>query len=298
MLLTCLQLYAIDIFKTKTKASNKLLEFASNKQEKRIVLTIYSVIFFRIWPGDEFGISPIHLTQWIHYMRYAGISQIHLYDNCYIESECQAGLAAQENVDSYTRWSNTDYATAQRSAYADSIKRFHSSSNTTHNNIWLLHHDIDEYPFAPQDREPGFLLRFMTSKPWSKNNDDVRQILLQCMFFGQNNQRLNGSNVLLINAYHYRMPETEGWKVRTKPLFRPDSVQQTSPNIVHEMLMVQGETLDISPSVLRMNHYWGYRLQKEKNELVHDSSISYIADKIYPRQTGYNTFSIQTEGNI
>ena len=213
--------------------------------------SLAACVMFRIWPGDSFGMSQEHVRQWVRYMRERpGITHITGY--------CNNNCVEVDYFDEFHIWPEKDYATAQRNANNHCIIANHNS--------WLLICDIDEYPFMPKDTAPGFLRRYVETTQAS-------QILLRSMFFGQSGKHVE-PNQTLFEAYTFRMPNAEDASTRTKPLFRVDRMdsQLYQPNIVHAMNMPN--TIVADPETLRLNHYWGIRLDKPISELYYDNSMS------------------------
>jgi hypothetical protein len=218
------------------------------------VLPIHACVMFRIFPEDEFHMSPHDILDWIDYLRSAGVTHFHLYDNCQQPSECQDQLVLQNTV--YQHWPEPNYATAQISAIQHCIRSVEQA--------WVLSCDLDEYPFSKVDNHTGFLTRIVQAQP-----QDVSQILLRSMFFGGKNlHRSSTVHEPMMDFFKYHYPEPEGEHHRTKPLFRSERTSQQQPNIVHEMIMQTGRTVVADPNQLRLNHYWGARLDKPLAELV------------------------------
>ncbi len=221
-------------------------------------IQVNACIMFRLWSGDQFGMTHHHLRHWVSYMRtQAGVTHITAY--CNNDDNCShTGL-----FDTLIAWPERDYPTAQHTAITHCILNQPQDS-------WLIVCDVDEYPFMPNDTAPGFLPRFVQS-----TTEPTDQILLRTMFFGEKDKYVTQDQPLY-DAYTFRMPYAEDPSTRTKSLFRVDRllvphILDTQPNIVHAMVMPN--TLVADPDILRLNHYWGYRLNYPVNELVHDASL-------------------------
>ena len=221
---------------------------------------ILACTMFRIWQGDQFGMTRKHLKDWISYLYWAGVTHVRLYDHCHHHDECQTNI---RNID-YIRWQSTDYASAQIAAIRDCI-----SNALAKNFTWVLSCDIDEYPFSPVDPLNGFLSRLIHSL-----SSSTSQILLRSMFFGEQNGTPLKSNQSIHARYLYRTRIPEGEHHRTKSIFMPSRVAEFQPNIVHELLMQTGDTVVAAHEKARLNHYWGYRLEIGKDDLVFDSSLA------------------------
>jgi hypothetical protein len=223
-------------------------------------ITVLACAMFRIWPGDLFGMRGRHVKDWVGYMKWAGATRVQLYDNCHSEDECQGFL--RESSD-YVKWPEVDYAGAQRDAIQDCIDTAKSENIT-----WVLSCDIDEYPFSPVDRRAGFLSRLITLQ-----SQHVSQILFRSMFFGGRDIVPLNESAALYDHFVYRATSAEGEHHRTKPLFIASYAASQQPNIVHEMVMDKGGTNVADQEIARLNHYWGFRLDRPLDVLVLDTSL-------------------------
>ena len=244
---------------TSSEIELPLHSFLTSQEDKSDAPKILVCAMFRIWQGDQFGMKRKHLKDWISYLYWAGVTHMRLYDHCHHDNECQINL---RNIE-YVRWQSTDYASAQITAIRDCI-----SNALAHNFTWVLSCDIDEYPFSPVDPLNGFLSRLIHSL-----SSSTSQILLRSMFFGEKSGTPLKSNESIHARYLYRAKIPEADHHRTKPIFMPSRVAEFQPNIVHEMVMLTGDTLVAAPEKARLNHYWGYRLEIGKENLIFDSSL-------------------------
>jgi hypothetical protein len=227
-------------------------------------VTVLACAMFRIWPGDLFRMRGRHVKDWVGYMKWAGATRVRMYDNCHSEDECQGFL--RESSD-YVKWPRVEYAGAQRDAIQDCIDTAKSENIT-----WVLSCDIDEYPFSLVDRRAGFITRLIASQ-----SPHVSQILFRSMFFGgSDGVPLNESDALY-DHFVYRATSAEGEHHRTKPLFIASFAASHQPNIVHEMVMDKGVTNVADLEIARLNHYWGFRLDRPRDVLVLDRSVQYVA---------------------
>jgi hypothetical protein len=225
---------------------------------------IYACAMFRIWPGDEFSMSYLDLLDWLGYVRWSGVKHIFLYDNCHVDSECQTNASALPYV-TYIKWQSAHYASAQTSA----IEHCLSNVRLTAPDAWALLCDIDEYPFSLKDKVANHLQRRILGFP-----NETSQILMRSMFFGgRGTERPKNRHVSLLEHYTHRHARPEGERHRTKQIFKAALAGREQGNIVHEMAMESGTTVVADPEDLRLNHYWGYRLDIPLSELVRDNLI-------------------------
>lgn len=234
------------------------------------MITIHSCVMFRIWKDDEFKMSTEDLSDWINYLRWSGVSYFYLYDNCQQESECQYRFSNSSHIQ-YTKWSNPNYRLAQISAIENCIERLKPLPKS-----WVLSCDLDEYPFHTKDKKSNHLIRLIQSQ-----TNSTSQILLRSMFFGGRDlQRPTGRHEPLTSFFMYRAQVAEGEHHRTKPLFIASYADNQQSNIVHEITMLQGQTVIPDPNLIRLNHYWGSRLDKPVSELVLDSLSSRLPETL------------------
>jgi hypothetical protein len=242
----------------------------------KLEIILHAAIMIRIWPGDAYGMTANHLTQWIMYMRYAGVLLFRVYDNCIVESECLSLTSEVDGVTiEYIRWpSDGTYATAQISMLEDSLRRSYNDEQQLKKtgNVWVLHLDVDEYPFMPSDMKCGFLLRAINNVTTTTD-----QLVMRTIFFGGQAipEMQVGPTEPLITKYIYRLLYAESRNQRTKYMARASAtINVQHYNIVHD-LSVSSQYAD--PTVLRVNHYWGPRLNRTFEELIKDDSIIQIA---------------------
>lgn len=237
---------------------------SQKKHRVEIISEIHACVMFRVWPGDEFAISYHDINDWMKYIFKAGVQTIHFYDNCQSTSECQSHLQQSENVE-YKRWTQPNYPTAQISAITDCIDNVKKKSPSA----WILSCDLDEYPFSFEFKNSGFLNHLVSIQP-----NETTQLLIRSWFFGgKHTERPKDKHIPIIEHYTYRYHSPEDKHHRTKPLFKPIHAKTNQKNIVHEIEMDTGETVVQDTDVLRINHYWGNRLDIETNSLIFDDSI-------------------------
>jgi hypothetical protein len=262
--------HKINIPSSDKKNVSKKIEDKKQIQTKSQItnttVKIAACVMFRIWKGDSYGMSTKHLKDWIRYAQWAGVSHVFLYDNCRPQDsneECQNidDLHFENIKVEYTTWHVMDYTRAQTSAISDCIAKAKSK-----NYPWLLSCDIDEYPLSLQDQRKGFLLRLI-------NQYHITQLLFRTIFFGESDAPSLASNQSIIDRYIHRFETPEGEHHRTKPLFLVNDAHNIQPNIVHEMVMISGNTKVLDPREARINHYWGNRLDISKDKLVLDTLL-------------------------
>jgi hypothetical protein len=232
---------------------------------------LFASIMVRIWASDAFGMTVQHLHDWLSYMAFAGVSEVRVYDHCLHPSEClwlkahaYAGLTIH-----HIPWHAVDtYRDAQLQAYADSIQ--HARRHRDAHRIWLMHLDVDEYPFSPIDAKPDFLLRYI-----SQTDPRVAQVVMRSLFFGGPSDLVTAANTPLPIQYVHRQLEAEPLSQRTKYMARVRSIaHDTQDNLVHRLRIAPDERDSIpEQDVLRVNHYWGFRLGKPFATLVLDLSL-------------------------
>lgn len=190
----------------------------------------------------------------------------HLFnDNCQTDAECQVNISALPYV-TYAKWQSSHYPSAQTSA----IEKCISNVKLTAPSAWVLSCDIDEYPFSVSDTSPNHLQRRIVSF-----QNDTSQILMRSMFFGgTGTNRPRNLHVSLLEHYTYRHVQAEGRWSRTKPIFKAALAGENQNNIVHEISMKSGQTVVADPDLLRLNHYWGNRLNYPFSELKLDTLAS------------------------
>ena len=208
-----------------------------------------AVVLLRIYKGDKANLTTRELKQWLEYMRYSGVEHVYLYDAFVNEDEAQTSeikLFLQDNYVTYIDWHvHNPYTISgtQVSAYQHCIDHF------GHENTWQTAIDIDEYPFSPVDTRPGFLSRFI--KQFSEKHPTASEICMQNFLFLGKPLPLE----LLMERIWRRTPEPANPLV--KPIYKPANVRAQ----VHHNNIMKGHTTNAPTNELRMNHYWGARLQ-------------------------------------
>ena len=213
-----------------------------------------AVLLVRIYPADLAKLSTRELIQWLYYLSYAGFEHVYIYDAYVFKNESQRDALdffIKQGFVTYVDWSHKAYPYSvtgtQESAYQDCINKWGSQST------WQSSIDIDEYPFCPQDTKPNFLQRFIAN--FSAERPDISQITMQnFLFLGK---PLNDEeHPLLIDRLKRR---THGpANLLVKPIYRTSHVSKTG---VHHHDLRNGISKDADQNMIRLNHYWGARLQ-------------------------------------
>ncbi|CAB4008349.1 Hypothetical predicted protein [Paramuricea clavata] len=212
-----------------------------------------AVLLVRVYRHDRAGLSSREMLQWLFYLRYAGFDHVFVYDAYVGKKESQYHVLlplVQSGYITYVDWSAYNPYTikgTQISAYQDCVDNY--GSNLT----WHMAIDIDEYPFSPIDVEPNFMQRFLHN--FSVENPHVSQITLQnYLFLGK---PLDSQDNPFLIARLRRRTHKKGNDLG-KSVFR---VAQMRTAEVHHNEMRDGKTIDSDAQVMRLNHYWGARLQ-------------------------------------
>lgn len=208
----------------------------------------------RIYSADLAKLSTRELIQWLYYLSYAGFEHVYIYDAYVFKNESQRDaldFLMKQGFVTYVDWSHKAYPYSvtgtQESAYQDCINKWGYQST------WQSSIDIDEYPFCPQDTKPNFLQRFIAN--FSAERPDVSHITMQnFLFLGK---PLNDEeHPLLIDRLKRR---THGpANLLVKPIYRTSHVSKTG---VHHHDLRNGISKDADQNRIRLNHYWGARLQ-------------------------------------
>ena len=213
-----------------------------------------AVLLVRIYSSDLAKLSTRELMQWLYYLKYAGFEHVYVYDAYVFKKESQKSaleFLIKENFVTYVDWSHNAYPYSvtgtQESAYQHCLENWGNQSK------WQASIDIDEYPFSPQDTEPDFMQRFIAN--FSKQRPDVSQITMQnFLFLGK--PLSDKQYPLLIDRLKRRTPRPSNALV--KPIYKPSHVTHSG---VHHHELGNGISEDADENTIRLNHYWGARLQ-------------------------------------
>lgn len=213
-----------------------------------------AVLLVRIYSSDLAKLSTRELMQWLYYLSYAGFEHVYIYDAYVFKNESQKDaleFLIKQGFVTYVDWSHNAYpytvTKTQESAYQDCLNKWGSLST------WQASIDIDEYPFCPQDTKPNFMQRFIAN--FSKQTPAVSQITMQnFLFLGKPLD--DKQHPLLIDRLKRRTHGPSNALV--KPIYKTEYVTATH---VHHHDLRQGISEDADVTKIRLNHYWGARLQ-------------------------------------
>ena len=213
-----------------------------------------AVLLVRIYSSDLAKLSTRELMQWLYYLKYAGLEHVYVYDAYVFNNESQKnalGFLIKEGFVTYVDWSHKAYPYSitgtQESAYQ------HCLDNWGNQSEWQVSIDIDEYPFCPHDTKPNFLQRFIAN--FSRQRPDVSQITMQnFLFLGK--PLSDKEHPLLIDRLKRRTRRPANALV--KPIYKTTQVIKTH---VHHHHLRYGISEDADKYQIRLNHYWGARLQ-------------------------------------
>ena len=209
------------------------------------------VFIVRIYEKDLSEMTTAEIKQWLLYLRYAGVEHVYLYDLWYLPGESQ-----REPLDDFVREGYLTYLDkhelnpyvrekSQLPSYQHCIDTFGKNST------WQAAIDIDEYPFSSEDTAPGFMYRYI--KKYSEQHTEVSEITMEnFLYLGEKNK----SRELLIDKLwrHTHGPSNK----LVKPIYKPADIKKAQ---VHHNLRRRGQSRTAPSSGLRINHYWGARLQ-------------------------------------
>ena len=210
-----------------------------------------AVFFVRIYEADKSELKSENIRQWLTYLRYAGVEHVYLYDLWYLPGEEQ-----REELDVFIREGFLTYT--ERHDLTPFIRdislitSYQTCIDTYGNDTkWQVAIDIDEYPFSPTDTSPGFLYRFV--QKYSLDNPHVSEITMaNFLYLGQK----DSTKELLIEKL-WRHTHGPGNPL-VKPIYKPVDIKGAQ---VHHNYLLRGKSQTAPHNALRMNHYWGARLQ-------------------------------------
>ncbi|XP_062508294.1 uncharacterized protein LOC134184577 [Corticium candelabrum] len=208
-----------------------------------------AVVNLRIRKESKSKTTTRELKQWLQYMKYIGVEHVYLYDAYLLPEECQLSYLTyfiSEGFITYTDWHDHNpfsLSGTQVTAYQNSIDRFGKETE------WQLAVDLDEYPFSPSDTKPGFLPRFIHE--FAQIHPDASEITMNnYLFLGKPSKE-----EFLFQRIWRRTPQPANNLV--KPVYRPLKVTAQ----LHHNYLKSGRSVLAPDDRLRMNHYWGSRLQ-------------------------------------
>lgn len=238
---------AIALSKTPNNGSSRCLEWVKRAPKPPYFLT--AVLLVRIYVTDKAKLTTKEMKEWLLYLRYAGVQHVYIYDAWVLEDESQLSTLKAYEDDGYITYidwhTHNPYTISgtQVAAYQHCIDKFASE------NTWQAAIDIDEYPFSPRDTAPGFLYRYV--KDFSDFHPQVSEITMQnYLYLGKPLEK-----ELMIERLFRRTHGPANPLV--KPIYKASHVRAQ----VHHNGLLKGRSMNAPSVELRMNHYWGARLQ-------------------------------------
>lgn len=214
-------------------------------------LRVDAVIVVRIYAEDKAKWGLFELGQWINYMLHAGIQTIYLYDCHMTANESLRDWVKSYPSVVYQDWGKYNHPYTlqgtQVRAYQDAI------DTHGHKCDWQVAVDVDEYPFSPVDFDFGWLLRTINALA----QPEITELSMKNFLFLGNDT--TSPVEWVIERIVRRTPSPAN--ALDKPIYRPTRVRSQ----VHHNHLLLGSSKDADPRVLRMNHYWGKRLQNWGN---------------------------------
>ena len=207
---------------------------------------INAVLVVRIYSHDKARWSRYELSQWVRYILFAGVEKIFLYDCHMTDDESLKHWALTYPQITYVDWGKYNHpytiAGTQVRAYQHAIDNYGTDSE------WQMAFDMDEYPFSPIDCSKNWLKRVVRTLA----SPDVSELSLpNYLFIGKNTT----GREWVIERLDRRTPTRANHL--DKPIYKPAFVKAS----VHHNVIQRGTSVDVDPTILRMNHYWGLRLQ-------------------------------------
>lgn len=250
----------------------------TGRVSKQDVYFLAAVILVRIYKEDKPKWTTVDLKQWIRYMQYAGIEHIYLYDNYKyshesLESWCASHFSRAELT--YHDWSMYMPYTiegTQVRAYQHAVDSYKNVSK------WHIAFDMDEYPFPLVDKHEDFLKRYLLNQLTQEPR--LHELSFRnYLFLGKPTNR-----TYVIERMLRRTPK---YNRLVKPLYKPECVKSTAVhrNYYHYNKTGCGRHIIANEKQIRLNHYWGARLQnwgedtpEKLNKTIFDDSALQIVD--------------------
>ena len=213
-----------------------------------------AVLLVRIYFKDRAKLTSREMFQWLMYLRYAGVEHVYVYDAYVFANESQRDALAPLIEEEYVTYIDWHHRAFPFSSYKTQMAAYHDCNvRWGKNSTWQTSPDIDEYPFSPEDTKPGFMKRSILAI--NASYQDVSEISMKnYIFLGKAlNEKIHP---IFIDRFWRRTPYP--FNNRVKPIYRPTRVVSAG---VHRNLMRTGNRIEAPEQQLRMNHYWGARLQ-------------------------------------
>ena len=237
----------------KTPPNNCRIWCRRNENSSKPFL-LTAVLLVRIYVKNLPQLSTRKLRQWFYYLRYAGFQHVYVHDAFVVKNESQEKALKtliDEGFVTYTDWSHKAYPYSvngtQHSAYQGCVNRFGYESQ------WQAAIEMDEHPFSPKDQKPLFPERAVGR--FSEKFPNASELTMQnFLFLGKPLD--DSKHPLLIDRIWRRAHGPANALV--KPIYRARNIARA---IVHHNALAQGTSRNFPANELRMNHYWGARLQ-------------------------------------
>lgn len=247
-----------------SKENGGCLEWVQRAPKPPYFLTV--VLLVRIYKEDKAKLTTKEMKEWLQYLRYAGVEHVYIYDAWVYEQESQLSMLKAFEEDGYITYvdwhTHNPYTISgtQVAAYQNCIEKY------SHETAWQAAIDIDEYPFSTRDTAPGFLYRYV--KDFSDYHPQVSEITMQNYLYLGNPLEKE----LMIERLFRRTHQPANPLV--KPIYKPSHVRAQ----VHHNGLKRGRSMNAPSAELRMNHYWGARLQnwgKDTPEILERTELDY-----------------------
>lgn len=206
------------------------------------------LLMVRVYQSDLAKWTYRELKQWMHYMFLIGIEHIYLCEHMHPgDADMRAQLRQYIDLGlvSYSEVWTSHAMTAQVECYQKWVRIEGSNSK------WMTSVDMDEHPYHLQDKEEGFLQRYL--KDIEAKRPEISELSMQnYLMLGQGDRSKN----MTIDRIRRCTPKPLNRLV--KPLFKPAYVVPR----IHSGSVREGISVTADSSQLRMLHYWGARMQK------------------------------------
>ncbi|XP_067650440.1 uncharacterized protein [Haliotis asinina] len=206
------------------------------------------LLMIRVYQSDLAKWTYRELKQWMHYMFMIGIEHIYLCEHKHLgDEDMQTRLSQYIHLGlvTYSEVTTKVAMTAQVECYQKWVLLEGNNSK------WMTSVDMDEYPYHLQDKEEGFLKRYLEDV--EAKRPDISELLMDnYLMLGQGDRSKN----MTIDRIRRCTPKPLNKLV--KPLFKPACVRPQ----IHSGVVKKGRRVPANPSQLRMLHYWGARMQK------------------------------------
>jgi len=211
------------------------------------VLRIDAVLAVRIYRHDKAKWTTFELDQWVKYMIYAGVQTIYLYDCHMTDDEALKKWAASRSNILYIDWGKYNHP---HTLGGTQIRAYqHAIDSYGHLSDWQIAFDMDEYPFSLIDFDAGWLPRRINAL----SRPEISELSIKnFLFLGNDTSR---PSEWVAERIVRRTPFPAN--TLDKPIYRPKNVRAQ----MHHNILQSGSSVDVPASELRMNHYWGMRLQ-------------------------------------